>query len=1301
MKMIKDKTVTAKLSLLCKELGRDLWFWKVLLLLFLIYTPRQCVSQDFSNRGTDFWVGHQGHIDGTGSNFKLYITSGVNTSGIVSVPLQGWSLPFTVTANTITIVQVPSAIAYVGCSDCIRQKGIHVTANDNVAAYAHIYASARSDATLMLPTVALGKEYYATCYTQAGGEQSEFMIVAPEDSTQVQITPSANTLGGHSANVPFVITLQQGEVYQVQSGTDLTGSKILSLSDSSSCKKLAVFSGSTWNSLGCSGASSGDNLFEEMYPVNTWGSNFVTSPLKTRSGDMFRIMAGSNGTAITINGVMVTLNQAQFFDTLLNVPAYITSNKPITLAQYARTQNCDGTTGDPFEIILSPIEQSINNVLLYSSPEQNITGEYINVVMKTADIGSCLLDGGAINFNPVPSNIIYSYSQNTITAGIHTITADSGFNAIAYGFGNIESYGYLAGANIKNLDKQSFSISALPACNGSTINFTGTATYVPDSWKWDFGDLTTSLIQNPTHIYADTGTYLVLLITAYPNGCEVRLDSSSYMLHVFGNAIANFSAPSVCLGNSMPFTDMSAAINGGNLSVWSWDFGDGSSSAFQNTVHTYAVCDTFSVKLIVASNDGCKDSITKPVIVNCLPTANFGAAPVCKNQPTVFADSSIGSIASWNWNFGDNSAVSSSSNPSYTYANPGTYNVTLTVTSVFGCSDSITKQVQVYYNPTAGFTFSNVCFGDTMHLINTSIADSSTSITDYLWVFGDGSSTSILENPNHYYPASGTYTVILVITTIDGCSNAVTVPVKTFDAPTSLFTFSNTCLSDSALFTNTSNNPVMGTIAHWSWDFGDGSVLDTVMFNPSHLYPSAGNYQVTLITHSSNLGCPDTLHNSITVFPMPEADFSFADICLNETMSFYDSTIVSSGSITDWSWDFGDSSTNSTIQNPTHIYLIPGTYTVSLLVTTNNTCENLKSKNAVVHPLPYVHFTASNVCDGSSVLFNDLSTILITDTIQSWLWNFGDGSQFNSNQNTSHLYPDKGSYSVQLLVVSKFGCRDSISKTSIVNPNPEVYFAANDTVGCEPLCINFQNLSNIAAGANAEFLWNCGDGSALSNSQDLLHCYTNDSVYLPNYFNVTLTVTSDSGCVSILSKNNYITVYPKPIAGFSVQPQTAPITNPVISTSELSSGANFWNWNFGDQDSTSAINPSPHTYADTGKYIITLINSTQYNCTDTAYQTVIIEPDFLFYIPNAFTPDGDGINDGFSGKGIFISKYEMRIFDRWGNMIFFSDDINKPWDGKANQGTETAQKDVYIYSFKITDFKMNVHKYRGTVTLVR
>jgi len=707
---------------------------------------------------------------------------------------------------------------------------------------------------------------------------------------------------------------------------------------------------------------------------------------------------------------------------------------------------------------------------------------------------------------------------------------------------------------------------------------------------------------------------------------------------------------------------------------------------------------------LIASCGNATDTNTITIHVYDFPVAAFSSTSVCKGSTTQFTDNSTiasGTISSWQWDFGDGSAINTTQSPSYLYPNPGIAHATLVVSNSAGCTDTITKPVEVFFIPIASFTFNNICLGDSMHFTNTSSVDTSTSIATYLWDFGDGGATSNLKNPVHLYAISGTYNVTLLTTSADGCTNAVNNSVKVFDPPKSLFTFSDICLIDSSLFTNSSLNPTMGNMANWSWDFGDGSAVNTTAWSPHHLYASSGTYTITLITHSSNLGCPDTLKDTITVFPMPLAKFVFTNKCLHQTMNFIDSSSVSSGAITGWSWNFGDATPLVTIQNPSHLYDNFGTYNVTLIVTTNNGCKDTIAKSIVVHPLPIPHYTTANVCDGNIVYYNDVSFIQITDTLQTWKWNFGDGSPVSINQNTSHLYNAPGSYAVQLIDISKFGCSDSITKTSIVNPNPVVIFKGLDTAGCEPLCVNFQNLSTILTGTNTAFLWNFGSINSTSSSPNPSHCYNNDSLFSPMFFNVTLKVTSDSGCVKTSTKNNYITVFPNPNASFTVQPEVTTIIDPVISLIDASTGTNFWNWNFGDKDTTSLHSPPPHTFADTGTYVITLITSTLYNCLDTAYQSVTIEPDFVFYIPNSFSPNDDGVNDTFTGKGIFIKNYEMSIFDRWGNLIFFTDDIKKPWDGKANHGTDIAQVDVYVYSIKITDYKKGKHNYKGIVTLIR
>lgn len=723
------------------------------------------------------------------------------------------------------------------------------------------------------------------------------------------------------------------------------------------------------------------------------------------------------------------------------------------------------------------------------------------------------------------------------------------------------------------------------------------------------------------------------------------------------------------------------------------------------------------------------------VIVNPLPTATItGTTKVCKDGPSpgITFTGSAGTppyTFTYSINSGANQTVSTTTGNSVIVPAPtgtaGTF--TYSLVSILDASPSICSQTQ-----SGSVTI-------TVNPLPTATITGTTSVCK------DGSAPAItFTGANGTAPYTFTFSINTVIQpAVTSTGNSVQVSVPTFVAGT--FTYSLVSVTEASSIacsqTQTGNaivtvNPlptatIAGAIAvcknssppnitftgangiapytfTYKVNNGTNQTISTTNGNSVTLPAPTGTvgtftYSLVSVAEAGSTACFQTQTGTAAVIinPLPVANFGFTNVCLNRTLNFNDLSSVANGTIVGWSWNFNNNGPPDITQNPGCMYVNPGTYNVSLIATSNNGCKDSIAKNVIVHPLPAPQFYAANVCDGSITYFNDQSTILTTDTLQSWTWDFGDNSPQINNQSASHLYAVPDSFLVHLFVVSSFGCSDSIIKTTIVNPNPDVNFAANDTVGCELFCIYFQDASSVLTGTNVQWMWNVGDGSPSGFGSSFEHCYSNDSVFAPVTFDISLTVTSDSGCVSSLTKNNYITVYPNPEANFIAQPEIATIVDPVISVADASIGSNFWAWDFGDHHTESLFNPPPHTYADTGTYTITLITSTQYGCIDTTYQNVIIEPDFAFYIPNAFSPNDDDINDTFIGKGIFIQDFDMKIFDRWGNLIFVSTDINKPWDGKANNGTDFAQMDVYIYLIKLTDIKMKHHKYTGKVTLVR
>jgi gliding motility-associated-like protein len=285
-------------------------------------------------------------------------------------------------------------------------------------------------------------------------------------------------------------------------------------------------------------------------------------------------------------------------------------------------------------------------------------------------------------------------------------------------------------------------------------------------------------------------------------------------------------------------------------------------------------------------------------------------------------------------------------------------------------------------------------------------------------------------------------------------------------------------------------------------------------------------------------------------------------------------------------------------------------------------------------------------------------------------------------------------------VTANDGCSPPATATVTVTvlPLPVVNFTANVTSGCAPLCVNFSDNSTVTGGTINTWAWTF-DG-VTANTANPSHCFTT-----PGSYTVTLTVTSSLGdCTSSSTQTNMITVYPNPVASFTA-PQSASIVDPVINFTDNSSNATAWNWNFGDpqatSDSVSSLQNPSHSYPEVGNYCVTLTVTSANGCTDVTQNCLTIDGEFTFFIPNAFSPNGDGINDEFFGKGNFIHTFEMKIFDRWGNLIFYADDITKHWDGKANKGTQIVQEDVYVYTVVIRDNKENIHKFIGTVTIAK
>jgi len=371
------------------------------------------------------------------------------------------------------------------------------------------------------------------------------------------------------------------------------------------------------------------------------------------------------------------------------------------------------------------------------------------------------------------------------------------------------------------------------------------------------------------------------------------------------------------------------------------------------------------------------------------------------------------------------------------------------------------------------------------------------------------------------------------------------------------------------------------------------------------------------------------------------------------------------------------------------------TTTYTVFATDAHGCISAQ-QTATVFVNPQITVTAvdTSVCNGSAVsIYANASGG--TGGPYTYTWSNGVNGQ------TQSVSPPINTSPAHYIVTVNDGCSIAVSDTStiIVNPLAIAFIATADTAGCQNFTATFNGLSDIGV----LYSWNFGDGG-IASEMNTSHTYT-----MPGPYNVSLTVSTAQGCRSTVTINDLIDVYPKPHAGFtSTQPGTS--TLPLISFTDQSSGAVQWHWDFDytypivNGMYTDTLQNTQFSYPDTGVYIVQQIVTNSFGCTDTAYNSVDIIPDYVIYAPNAFTPNNhDGLNDVFMPKGVGINpdNFEMDIFDRWGNLIFKTSDINKGWDGHANGGDKIAQIDTYVWKIKTQDMRGNDHSYIGHVSIVR
>jgi len=655
-------------------------------------------------------------------------------------------------------------------------------------------------------------------------------------------------------------------------------------------------------------------------------------------------------------------------------------------------------------------------------------------------------------------------------------------------------------------------LSVNAGCGSLVVEFQDLSTGAPNTWLWDFGNGNSSSLQNPTVIYANSGVFDVTLMTS--NSFTNDSKFSNGLIKVYDEPISEISINSPingCMPLIVDFEDIS--LTNSSIVNWQWDFGDGGASNLQHPIYDYTNDGNFSVSLLVTDLNGCQSLSTQFNLIDVyeLPDADFIVDIPFSCNPTelvTFTNISTGS-ADYIWNFGDGSS-SVLENPTYNYAT-GIYSVSL-LAKVGTCIDTLVKTNYIEVGTELYSDFiADINIGCEGMQVN--FTDITTNSPDtWFWDFGDGS-TSNLQNPTHNFLITGDFDITLTTSKGGQCIDTQIFysAIKVYANPDVQIT-ADTTYGCSSPFNVEFSDATLNAVS-WYWDFGNGA--NSVLQNPSASFFNYGSYDISLIVTNIK-GCVDIkLFNDFIEVEKITIDISASELngCAPFNINFFDST-SSIRPIIDWSWGFGDGNFSS-VQNPTHQFLLTDSFDVSLFIMNDYGCiaNEIFLDFVKVYEIPQADFHASQLtsCPGGNIDFSDLT--ISASPLTNWFWDFGDGNISNL-QNPIFQYQLTGIYDVSLIAVSN-NCSDTFKILNYIEIiEPTAIFI--EEYNCDsPLKVEFESLS---IGADNIF-WDFGDGNT-SIQINPIHTYAIKGIY-----NVTLTASNNlTGCTHEFFKPIKLTI---------------------------------------------------------------------------------------------------------------------------------------------------------------------------------
>lgn len=1049
--------------------------------LFLIQfaLPIDSLSQDFTNKGRDFWVGYGSHVRMYHSggndnplnnqNMVLYFTSDRDAYVTVEIPgLSGWKRNYTVRANTVTTSEIiPKGNNGVDArlmTEGKSNKGIHITSDVPIIAYAHIYNGNQSGATLLFPTPTLGRDYYTLNYKQVSNENESYsyaFVIATEDNTDIEIIPSAKTKGdpGYPSRLKgdtIKVKLNKGEIYNIlgeetsisynnfrqivkSTGNDLTGTRIRSVGN---CKRIAVYSGSGKMSINCNNnASSSDNLIQQVLPLSTWGKKYLTVPTAGMDYNFYRILAPQAINNVRVNGTLLTNKiNGLYYEVEGRTPLSIESDEPVLVAQYITSQNsCVNFSpynfGDPEMIYLSPVEQTINRITINSTPNAFIKIHYINITIDNSSIGSLRIDGNIPSETPIPhpGDPSKVYLQVRLNEGAHTISADKGFNAIAYGYGEYESYGYNAGTSVKDLSQfivlknEKAEVNYPVTCTNSPFKISIVLPYLTPKLKWTSTQLFLDTVTlNPVYQQINLangktgyryeldklfsyGKVGMLPIKIYADYLDVTdpvcgtIQEIDYDVEVIQRPPSTFEIVSNgCVTDKVLFKEKEDPNIVWPNTLWEWDFGDGMKNLTKTPEHKFQQQGEKTVKLTTINQVGCvsvPSEVTFKLSNKPIPKFDL-LTPSCSISDILFKDVSNMDLTTplkWYWDFGDDridsSRVPGGSNEwTHIYTKAGQYDVSLKIRTETGClSDPYELPLKVYPKLKAAVLLPKVCIDDAEAIF----MDKSTLVEpdpfggalnfSYDWKFHVGPNL-YQANPVFKFPPGtnpGTFDVTQIVTSGNGCKDTlVSSYVISGNNPSSSFELDlsgSLCSNIPIKLTNKSTVPI-GNITKLiiNWDADGTSTMDTTILDPAGNdlvifdYPDFADLKKDYkisLIAYSGNTCFKESTQLISINGSPIVTFDDPGEVCEEISPFTLSKAKELSGLSGGGVYTGKGTSSIDLFTPKDAG--PGNHLLRYTYTTNAGCKDFKEKFITVHPTPYVDLGPDRfLLQGDSLFFD-------------------------------------------------------------------------------------------------------------------------------------------------------------------------------------------------------------------------------------------------------------------------------------------------------------------------------------------